>query len=780
MLNRQYIIDSFAAHNIKLAPAGIWKLDENSKKQPIQPHRADGQSLDRYPDDNMFKLRAEEHNIVVIDCDAPDANILNDLYVNMPTLMKTLTTTTTIPTKQHIYIKRPEGFPITRLVGALDKVDILSNGIVFEGHCYDHNEALDIENSEILELTENEISYLIGLVPRGVKSYQSKVTNKRYVPWEKQLLEEYLADTLKDPRKLWKALTPKGEQKQGKTNYTAPELAYDTFNTMAFYLALNEYIPHDIVIKFLEKVIVKEYNMSLNSSQTQQRFYKQIVPTLPIYETDDFNDNFDGHLSKAPVSRNDQFKLVSTIDSSGNLKYVLVDKYTYVPQAVNNTLLRAQKAVAFMYPTLDSETWTYGVPFVELTANPYKPQRAYDFDRDVFTLSTLKPSPYMLECGELSTKPHNILTEAITKMFKTTKEATSSVEPEDFYYHWLAHIIFGDKQMSTILSLSTDATVMGGTGKSTFTAKLPMHILARGTVTTIDESTAAWGDAFYNSKLTCFDDLHDSDKWKKLYTTMKRETSGTIKKANLKGGAITVTDSSACLSISSNFLPKIDETDRRFFIWSPTEKLSESAGLQIARITNDFNSYHQEIQDITSYCKYLYNNYKDKYSRELFIEAPKTSFNSTAKTEGATSEKLISMILNGPDVLFDSFVPNKNNILSKTDIVSFIINQISEPSNRTQNKAVVHIPQDMFKILLNATRDEDMMNLSPRKIAFLVGCTFSSISKVDYRDTKKFKNWTTRGLRLPIEDTTIDKYKMWLKYNGETQTSEIQEVDISN
>lgn len=782
MLDKEAIVSTFAEHDISLHPAGVWKFDGEGKKEPIIPFRADRLPLSSYPKDNMFKLRIEETQYMVIDVDEPSAEVLQQLYTNLPSIKKTLTSTTTRETKQHIYIVKPDEYPYTRVVGALKNVDLLSNGIVFEGHLYDVNKALDIENRDtIVTLTEPEVNYLLSLVPKNVGNTDGpKVMNKRFNPAESKMIDEYLDDTLTDDRNLWKMLTPKDQHKQGKSNYKLPDLAYDTFNTLAFYVALNEYTPHEKCIKFMEKLLTKEYNVDLNSKQTYKRFYKQIVPTLPVYEIDDKNDNIDAHISSAPISRDGQFLLTGTVDVSGNLKYVLLDKYTHVPQIINDTMMRSQKAVQYMYPTLDANMWTYGIPMIELTGNPYKAHKTYDFNRRVFTLSTLKPTQYLLECGESEKKPQNILTKAIANIFKTTKEHTSSVDPEDFYYHWLAHIIFSNKQMSTILSLSTDSTVQGGTGKSTFTAKLPMHILPIGTVFTVDEGTAQWGDAFHNSKLTCFDDLHDSDKWKSIYATMKRETSGTISKKNIKGKGTQISNTSACLSISSNFLPKIDETDRRFFIWGPTQKLSEEEGLRIAKIMSDFNAYHEEIQEIVSYCKYLFNNYEDKYSRELYIEAPKTSFNSQAKTEGATSKKLLSLILSGPDALFDSFVPNKKILLNHREVVDFILGQVGEPSARSNQKHTVQLPQDFCTMLLNATRDEDILNESPRNISLSLGCTFTSIAVKfqGYRKISKFKTWKTRGVILPIEEDTINKYKSWLKYNTPV-VEEIQEkVDV--
>lgn len=764
---RQQIVETFKSLHIDIYPAGRWKM-VNGRKEPIVAYRQDYQPLDKFKDDNMYKLRAEDHNVIVIDLDAPSTDIVSMLMQNMPTLAQTFTTTTTNPNKQHIYIKRPEEFPITRIVGAWPKVDVLSNGIVFEGHLHDVNEHYDMENTTILELKPREIDFLMSIVPTStLNKKHNQEANKRFAPYEKQIIEDYIADKLDDKRRLWKLLTPKDKADKNRT-YTCPPLAYDTFNTIAYYLALNEYIPHQTVISFLEHMLVKEYNINLNSKETQTRLYKQIIPTLPIYEIDDYNENFDAHMAKAPISRTNQHRVISTIDNSGALKYILVDKYTYVPIVTNDTILRGQKSLAHLFPTLNADTWTFGIPFVEITSNPYAPRISYDLDRDLFTLSMIVPTQYILNIGAVSQKPNNVLTKAISKIFEQDEDSQCSVDPEDFYYHWLAHILFSTKQLSTVMSLSTASNVQGGTGKSTFTAKLPMHILPRGMVKTIDEETAKWGDAFHNTKLTCFDDLHDTKHWSELYARIKRETSGTIKAVNQKGGSITISDKSACIAVSSNFYPKVDETDRRFFIWAPTEKLTDEEGLVIAEIMSDYTVYRQEIQDIANYCFHLFTSEQDKYYRELYIEAPTTSFLLSAKTDGTTSEKLISMIMAGPNILFDAFVPGKNNYMSKHEIVEFILEQLKPPTSRTQGKWTTLLPQDFFRVLLNATRDEDMTNLSPKNIAFRLGnVVFSSLSKQDYRDKAKYAKWATRGLSIKLSDKVIKSYQDWLKYNKE-------------
>lgn len=784
MYSRQDIVHRFKSLNIPITlyPAGKWRYNEaKGKKEAIIANRPDGMPLSKFLDDNMYKLRAEDHEVLVIDMDAPSTAVLSMLMQAMPTLAKTFTTTTTQPSKQHIYVRRPSAFPLTRLIGAWDKVDLLANGIVFEGHMHDTNEHYDMENAKILELKPKEVDFLLGALSasqlKGAKTDKPQEASKRFAPFERAIVEDYIADKLDDTRKLWKILTPKDKQTPGK-RYVAPPLAYDTFNTIAYYLALNEYIPHQTVISFLEHLLVKEYNINLNSGETQQRLYKQIIPTLPVYETDDYNDNFDAHIIKSPVSRTGMQRVLSTVDTSGNMKYVLVDKYTYTPVVANDTLLRSQKSLAHLFPTLNADTWTYGIPFVEITSSPYAPRYSYDLDKDLFMLNTTIPTQYQLYIGQRDTKPDNTLTRAIAKIFEQTRETHCSVDPEDFYYHWLAHIVFSTKQMSTVMALATASNVQGGTGKSTFTAKLPMHILPRGLVKTIDEETAKWGDAFHNTKLTCFDDLHDTKHWGELYSKIKRETSGTIKAVNQKGGAITISDKGACIAVSSNFFPKVDETDRRFFIWAPTEKLDEAEGLKIAELMADYNLYSPDIQDIANYCYYLFNCEKDKYYRELYIEAPTSSFLTLAKTEGATSEKLISMIMAGPNALFDAFVPGKHNYMSQREIVEFILEQLREPNNRSNSAWTTLLPQDFFRVLLNATRDEDMTNLSPKNIAFRLGnIAFSSISKVDYKNKTKYAAWATRGLVIKLSEQVIEAYREWLTYSNE-QAVESKDVEI--
>ena len=774
MLSKSEIINKFAKYNISLHPAGIWEFDAEGKKTPKVAYRVDGLAIDSYPDDNMFKLRIEKTPYMVIDVDGGD---IAELYQMFPSIAKTLTTTTTADNKFHIYIQRPEEFPLTRIVNALPKIDILSNGIVFEGHLYNINEHYDIEGKDIVELTQDEILKLKGFVPKG---QINKVSNDdllcRYSMGEYEIIKEYLDDSLQNKTRLWGIFT-KGA---GRPKSKAPDLSYTTINDLGFWLAINAYIPHTMVIKFLEKVLVKEYELSLSSSQTQQRLYKQIIPTLPIIENNDFDDSFTSFMAKLPTSRNGQCKLVGTIDAgSGTLKYIMLDKYTHTLYAPNKSKLLTKQAVEVHFPHIQSDQWKV-VPQVEITEDPFAPMVSYNSKYDVFTISLLPQSQYIINVGPLETKPSNILTKAISEVFTPTEEMhmMDDIDPEDFYYHWLAHVLFGELQINTILCLATSKQVLGATGKSTLTAKIPQHILPLGASWSPGEEAAKWDNTFDEKRLVALDDLNESKNWGSIYTTLKQTTSGTVRTINQKGGALKMSDGAGPgISVSANFYPSIDSSDRRFFLWAPTGRLSKEDGLLVSKIMLDRKKHHIELQEITNYCYYLYTEHKDKYWVQLFNERPETSLWRSIATDGATGSRLIALIKAGPLALFDAFVPNKSNVMSHRDIVELLVMQIVEPNNRSTEWAI-QMPTEGLKYIYNCTRsDNEVLEWPTRTLLKTLEISQTSLSNKAFAE--KYQDWSQRGYRIGnVSQGTIQQYKEWLKYNKPNSKKEEITIDV--
>ena len=110
--------------------------------------------------------------------------------------------------------------------------------------------------------------------------------------------------------------------------------------------------------------------------------------------------------------------------------------------------------------------------------------------------------------------------------------------------------------------------------------------------------------------------------------------------------------------------------------------------------------------------------------------------------------------------------------------MSLILGQVNKPSARTQFKHTISLPQNLCVVLLNATRDDDMSNESPRNIALALGCTFVSISNKTFTVNNKCVDWATRGVTMPIEDEVIAKYTNWLKYNRSEVEIDTEQIGV--
>ena len=757
------ILNSFEAKGIKLSPAGIWKFDADGKKEAVEAKRLDNLELSRYPDDNMFKFRIDDTEYMCIDIDGAD---ILQVMQTLPTVGKTFMTTTTADNKFHAYVKRPHDFPKTRMIGTvMEQVDILTSGIVFEGHLYDINSYYDINNFSVKELTQSEIDILFAKVGSKRASTQTQgEANPRYNIEEASLVKTYIRNkgeiTNYEQDKLFKLITPNGLKAKDLVN-GLPKISYDHINTMAFYLSLNVYLPHDEMLEFMEILLVKHYKVDLNSSETRKRWYKSIVPTLPIVEQVQYTSDFMQYIDRAPLSVNNTYKLLSTVDYTGGLKYLQINKSTLEPRTQNGVMLFNQIALRSQYPTLDADNWTFGIPQVQVTENPFSSHTSYNIMDDTFTLNTLSRTEYQINLHPVAEKPDNILTKSIAGVFMRLEEDT--IDAEDFYYHWLAHILYSSQAVTTIMALVTPSNIAGGTGKTSLTATLPMHILPKGTVTAINDSMAKWSADVFLGRMAAFDDLFASDKWKEVYTIIKQQTSNTIKILDKKGKGTVLSDRRTNISISANFIPKIDESDRRFFLWAPRERLEPEEGNQIAKIFESYSVYSKEIQDIANYCKYLYDTEPDKYYNELYIKAPSTDISSVSKSEGGLGETLISRILAGPNRLFEDYVGGKDK-WTDVEIAEFLLSTVTEPNNRCKMHTLA-LPWHFYNEVLKSLKADEQNDYTKGRLALVMG-------KVHFKDlgasrhslyADKFPEWTRYGLLHNVEEIVIKQYENFIE-----------------
>lgn len=762
-MNKIDILNSFEAKGIKLTPAGVWKFDANGKKEAVDAKRPDNLELSRYPNDNMFKFRIDSTEYMCIDIDGAD---ILQVIQTLPTVGKTFMTTTTADNKFHAYVKRPQDFPKTRMIGiVMEQVDILTSGIVFEGHLYDINSYYDVNNFSVKELTQFEIDFLFAKVGSKRASTQKQgEANPRYNIEEASLVKTYIRNkgevTNYEQDKLFKLITPNNLKAKDLLN-GLPKISYDNINTMAFYLSLNVYLPHDEMLEFMEILLVNHYEVDLNSSETHKRWYKSIVPTLPIVEQVQYTSDFMQYIDRAPLSINNTYKLLSTVDYTGGLKYLQINKSTLEPRTQNGVMLFNQMALRSQYPTLDADNWTFGIPQVQVTENPFSAHTSYNIMDDTFTLNTLSRTEYQINLHPVAEKPDNILTKSIAGVFMKLDEDT--IDAEDFYYHWLAHILYSSQAVTTIMALVTPSNIAGGTGKTSLTATLPMHILPKGTVTAINDSMAKWSADVFLGRMAAFDDLFASDKWKEVYTIIKQQTSNTIKILDKKGKGTVLSDRRTNISISANFIPKIDESDRRFFLWAPRERLEPEEGNQIAKIFESYSAYSKEIQDIANYCKYLYDTEPDKYYNELYIKAPSTDISSVSKSEGGLGETLISRILAGPNRLFEDYVGGKDK-WTDVEIAEFLLSTVTEPNNRCKRHTLA-LPWHFYNEVLKSLKADEQNDYTKGRLALVMG-------KVHFKDlgalrhslyADKFPDWTRYGLLHNVEEIVIKQYENFIE-----------------
>jgi len=671
------ISEGYESKGIKLSPAGIWERDaETGKKHPIVAYRKDGLEFANYPKDNIAKCRIEDiiapegYRVIVIDADSQEGK--EKVLKLFPQAVDTFSTRTSSDAKRHFFFYVPKDkFDELRAIGIFVEVDLLSYGILFEAHFFreDDYEMPDF-SKDILTLDEAGQELLLESLDTKSVSFKSNGEHTSFVNKEMAfLVENYVAGELDimsdDPvarlnrNKLFKQLTPKSQKKKGQRKFEAPKLSHDSLNTMALLVAKNSKIPNEVAIQFIEKLLVELYGVDLNSKETHNHWYNSILPTLPFFERifnslEDFRE-FDEVLEQNTTdnTKDANFKwALFTTAKNGTTKYFQINKFTYRLRSINGSVFFDESYIRKLYPNLTKDDLE-DIPHLALMTDPYKEVVEFDEDNDIYLLNTMHPSRYKANAIARKDKPDNVLTKMINKFFDNQLH-------EEFYYHWLAHLVYGDKPVNVVVWFCSDANAKAGTGKTLLSAALPAQLMGDEQATTVDSSVAdaGWGQ-MYDTRLLSYNDLNKmkDSEWARMYAKIKDEASNSTSKIrNNKGGDVVKSSVGICQSGSSNFIPSVDASDRRFFIVSPKLQLDENGADELHRIFEaERNKEHEEVQEIADYLAYLYKNEADTYKEELFTRAIKTEEKISATQMGAYTHTIISRISYAPKELFDIF-----------------------------------------------------------------------------------------------------------------------------
>ncbi len=759
--------ESYEAKGAIITPAGIWERDDNGKKKPIVAFRADGLSFANYTQDNIAKFRIEEVSspedmrLLIIDADSQTGKDTAEKL--FPQTLETFSYQTSQPYKRHYWFYvSSEKFEEFRAVGALDDIDILTYGIAFTAHFFREAEyKLPNFDLPILELDERSCEIILASLDEKNTSYgageHSSFVNKEManlvIAYTNDKLDISGADVASKTNRnnLFKQITPKALKNKGQRKFEAPELSHDTLNTMALLVAKNSKIPNEIAIKFIEKLLVDVYNLDLNSKLTQVHWYNSILPTLPFFESlfnpmedfREFDQLIDDNSTDNSKDRNFKWVAFKTTNGQGATRFIQLNKFTYKLRTMNGIKLFDESTFRSFYPNLAKDD-IQEIPMLTIQTNPYVEVVTYDEENDFFTLNTIHPSKYKVNARMNKTKPKNILTQMIQLFF-------SNEAHEDYYYHWLAHLMFGDKPVNVVMWLCSDNNAEAGTGKTILSAALPAQLIGFDQATTVDSSvaTAGWGQIF-DTKLLSYNDLNTMPKadWAKMYAKIKDEaTNSTGKLRNNKGGDITKSNIGICQSGSSNFIPELDSSDRRFFVVSPKLKLDEFGADELHRIfEEDRAEEHIEIQDIADYLKYLYSDYRDKYKSELFTRALMTAEKTAATQMGTFTRRILPLIAHNPRELFDIFSKKIefNSEWQEWQIITFIKLQT--------HKNKVYLPSDFINVIMNYVQDTDE-DRSTASVMEAIGMKKSKLNFSPYRDIDEVK-----ALELPTNVTEFKTY----------------------
>ncbi len=788
-----------------IGTAGIIRWDQaTQKKQTVDMIRPYGASIDKYPNDNIVKINLSETPYIVIDIDGEGQ--LDELIDKYPTLQDTFATTTTAPHKQHYYVLPPEGHSKEELSGRTinrGNVDFLPFGCIFEGHFIDksginHNPTHKwavINDNPPRPLTINEWKQLLDdttSVPNSPKNiYGSRIYRKEWATIVQAWVDE--GTTIKqmpnkDRNRLIRALTPVEYLRDinGKKKLPIPEPSYDLANKMAYRLAMNSALPPEYVQLAMEKVITEFWDFDLNSEQTQLRLYKQILGTIPTYPTADEVRESDDDLQTLLKRLNPGRRTAWIYSTSRSENYFIeVNLDNMRPRKTSRddegivsqvTVLTAHGMVGHRGAMQELMGQMHRVKFVN---KPSMPRCYYDHENEIDVYNLAEKSMYQdyaMPIDKISND--NILKKAIGLVMG---------EYADFYYHWLAHNMFG-RPPQTVLALLSPAKYGSETGKSVLAMKIPSLLIGTTSRVDIRDLENGWGDVIYGSSLLCFNDVPEMtpSKWAPIYSTIRdMTTAGSKTKLNMKKQSYVEIDYSICYSFSANSWIPLDQHDRRFFVLSP-QFLTDSSLKPLTEqekeyITNLFESENlneiPEMQEIANYCLYLYLNEPNKYHVELRSRAPMTREKQECMRMNTTfSSQIIVALEQGAEEL--AAMVDTKDLENLSSLLRFVIFQAE---NSELPRAL--IPWEWFYDMLGLVSHEGERKRRYASVISALGISKEDMAKkisrpqdVRYRDyqaltkigidletAREMSKWSTNhAYELPTKGGLIRKYRQAL------------------
>ena len=780
----QAIIQVFNNIGIELYSGGTMDYDlENEKKITLDSKRRD--HTPKIPSDNSFKFRPDETPYLVVDADGIEIDQLVALY---PSIENTFYTVTTKQNHRHYYLLPPEGltWPKTSKTKVLGPhtYDLLVYYNLFEGHAYDKNPNYAIIPNEPKRATLQEYNRIKEIFNSNkLKSISSKKA-RLAKPKIKNAILKYIdgTNTEKDEYFLVRALYPDREELKGTKKPTFTKWFFESrnnkllpdhnkFNFMAWKVTYTE-LSYEERNAFIDKIL-ENNGIDPTSALTKKHLHDSIYATLPMFGPLDIGGENSELLERAQAASNNDSWGVLKFQGGKDYNYMQINLATLEPRAIgeNNTPYYGLKRLEIDY--LDSGASpleiAYSIPTVKLVNKPFSPRIYYDEKNDIDVYNLAPKSEYYMNATPNSSRPEGLMMRLLDSYFG---------KYVDYYDHWLAHHMYSTQPPAVSLIAVAGEHVKGGTGKTTVTASLPSKLIP--TVKRVGEDVLMSNfSPPPGISLQVFNDLTKPEMFSShVYPEIKDgSTGGAPKLVNIKyGGQIEVEDATG-YAVSANFFPQLDaDHDRRMWVVvaqhteGRTDPLTEEEALELYSLTEGprKDEYIDELQEYANYLKYLYLEERNKYNKQLYIEAPKTEY--FAKCLGGTySSRLYSMLQNNPEEILEYIPAHRLDDISR--IFRFIVYLYEQ-----HDKNYVAIPYGILGEILELMGSiQDHKDYSPARIKSVMNIesitlrNASLISQKYYHNTEDMRKhdlkeeWAelpvSSQLKLIMKEEVMDIYK---------------------
>ena len=772
---------------LEFHPVGKISIEGCNKTFIIGPRPHD-KEFNQYPDDNIA-MTFLDHEVLVIDIDEGFSHSdSTKIYLDDGTeLPLTLYSNTTCEKKAHLYYSltsaQSQQIP-NRAIGVIDpKIDALQYGVLFEGHGGKDNYKLHLHPMVHLPDKHPFMAILRSYRKNNpFASYSSNlypISRPAVAASVRELTEiltvnkDLIKDDMKHSNQLLRRVIPRKYIEKGVKNIIKNiNFTYSFVNDTAAKLSAVAELSTKETRHFIELMIEHLFNKDPNY---QDKLDKEIFATIHHREaikSFSYNDlptleEIKANQPGAPLLI--LKSVVKNIKGEGTLTYIALDPVSYKPYTFAKARYFNEQTIASIadWRVIYGEdgqpkSWDKNVPLVESHISPYHPHIDMNEENDVIRINLYPFTPYQ----EQATPNEYDIYNSDNILFKFFRSAVKE-EYLPYLFRWYSYVMFADRPPLTIVWYASDKA---GAGKSAITSEIINRLIGPA-VAGVDYKGASsgWADVIKDKRLLAIEDVPQlpNKEWQTLYGFAKRQGDGSHRILNNKGSSVDTDRIRVSISGSSNYYPKLDPDDRRFFCLEPAhlEEDSNNQPLTSKEIT-EFNSlladamfnYRDELQELVDH---LYYTYKQPLSteefNELYVRAPMTEYKGKWRTRSVSySERIVYLLFNDPDGLMD-LVRERNDTLpigalSLDKLIEYILVQYRPDIGKAG------ISWKWFLHFMKYVRDEEV-EYSKQSLQDSLQVEFSVNKGNVYKETQEFADLAVAaGITDHISPEVIDRY----------------------